>query len=1327
MDNSGLILIGNFVDWLAAMPSWILWLLLAIVIVMLLFVIFSIPKLRILLPAAPIKVPKEEVEDTGMVRACRRFHANLRTAFPGGKSQYRLPLYLAIGPSAVATRSCIRESGLSMPLGEPLSSGGLTWSAFDRGSVVEISPSVFGQASRWRAFIRLLQRFRPHRPLDGIIVVIPADEFDPETPDFEKSLREAEQIRNALAELGNRIVMAVPIYCVIAQCEKISGFDSLGKIIERNSLLKPLGFTSPYDAGQVYRPEIVQEALTSIADRIQILVMHALTIEAKDLDRDTFFNLPKSFKNLVPKMQDYFDVLMQPGQFSQLSSLRGIYVNGFLSTGKDGAPDLSAFAHGALQDKIFPEYRMATPTINSWSSANRNVRKAQIAVGSLLVLGIVGLVAESNILENRVPGLSATVAGVSRDFLRISIAQTRPGALEELFRRQSGPIIQRLSGIDSAFLETVLVPNSYFGGLAGDIDSLRAAAFVELLVKNIGRSLKNKATKVTRETSGTRFLIDTGATDREYPDYQLLENFVGNLDELIVQMNNYKNIQSGEKDQIALNDLTTYLFDIRLPAGYFPKITLDELTSQNIVLENVNSAKFVNQAQASLLQDADIFYSDLTNRDNLLSNLRSVASNLAVLQVSFDLNLGHAVGHSSQGRVQIIFNNLQFLKLQLADGKYDWLLNDKVIISKEYEDLIFRIRNNSLLGPKVADKLKRRAIRIRGNMREAVLNVRVPKLGTLVQAVDGRLSLSPGAREITKELEASGKALRLGIKKPEFIVAKRAEYNQNPLPKPLSRDSFIKWDISELRHGSQKLAQLLKSKSTSAATPGLLAAFKRIEASERINLILQTLNRAFVQKYFNSPVVAGSSNTSLDEWSANFRDSSEMLESFILALKEPGTSQIRSDLINLIASEGVKIISYAKEEFHSKGFYLIDKTALDRWDGTTGLANRLFGGLNSVALVATLDQQRFQIKSIASSQVESPLGFLLKYSEVLNSDVIEDIVFWRLILEDLVAYKNQIPNNNILRLEQFLVTNLRSMSVGDCKIGSNSGRPGGASYFSQKLQKISIATVGGCKRIKNSVVQIAYNKFASRFNNKFVGKVPFFIAPNSHTESPDIDPRSLINLFGEFDNSMNRGMGDPSFWPPGEKTKNIIGFLNQFDDAVSTLRPGIVGDQNNAKMVYEITPTFRVLRDQETGGDQIIDWSMTVGDKSVRFTDQKRLLVWETGKLIKFKFRWAKNSEAIPVGDDKNNDQFSSGNDLTLVFNGSWALFSLVGKYGKLNTAASAYNLQFDIPIARKSKDDETSPAPYGKAKIFVELKLTINGQNINLPRFPKHAPAASF
>ena len=178
---------------------------------------------------------------------------------------------------------------------------------------------------------------------------------------------------------------------------------------------------------------------------------------------------------------------------------------------------------------------------------------------------------------------------------------------------------------------------------------------------------------------------------------------------------------------------------------------------------------------------------------------------------------------------------------------------------------------------------------------------------------------------------------------------------------------------------------------------------------------------------------------------------------------------------------------------------------------------------------------------------------------------------------------------------------------------------------------------------------------------------------------------------------------------------------------MSTIRPGIIGDPNNAKMVYEITPTFRVLRDREAGGDQIINWSMTVGDKSVRFTDQKKLLIWETGKPIKFKFRWAKNSESVPVSDDANNNQFSSGKDITLVFDGSWSLFSLLQKYGKLNTEASAYNLQFDIPIAKESKNDKTASVPYGMAKIFVALKLTINGKPVKLPQFPGRAPAASF
>jgi hypothetical protein len=143
---------------------------------------------------------------------------------------------------------------------------------------------------------------------------------------------------------------------------------------------------------------------------------------------------------------------------------------------------------------------------------------------------------------------------------------------------------------------------------------------------------------------------------------------------------------------------------------------------------------------------------------------------------------------------------------------------------------------------------------------------------------------------------------------------------------------------------------------------------------------------------------------------------------------------------------------------------------------------------------------------------------------------------------------------------------------------------------------------------------------------------------------------------------------------------------------------------------------------------------MTVGDKTVRFTDQKKILDWETGKLIKFKFRWAKNSTEIPISDDKDNNQFSSGQELTFVFNGPWSLFSVVHKYGKLNTDGSAYNLRFEVPVASKAVGEKTIPVgtktvpkAYRKATIFVALKLTINGQIVNLPSFPKRAPVANF
>ena len=61
---------------------------------------------------------------------------------------------------------------------------------------------------------------------------------------------------------------------------------------------------------------------------------------------------------------------------------------------------------------------------------------------------------------------------------------------------------------------------------------------------------------------------------------------------------------------------------------------------------------------------------------------------------------------------------------------------------------------------------------------------------------------------------------------------------------------------------------------------------------------------------------------------------------------------------------------------------------------------------------------------------------------------------------------------------------------------------------------------------------------------------------------------------------------------------------------------------------------------------------------------------------------------------------------------------------GKLNSDASAYILQFDIPVVKKEEGHVDAPS---KATVFISLKLSVNGEIVNLPQFPGPAPNAPF
>jgi hypothetical protein len=106
--------------------------------------------------------------------------------------------------------------------------------------------------------LAILRRLRPAQPLNGVLVVVPANKF---APGARKELQTlAEQMRDRLEEVANTLEFQVPVYVLVSQCDRMGGFEELfhplrASAVERDKLL---GFTLPSDLARHADPRAIE-------------------------------------------------------------------------------------------------------------------------------------------------------------------------------------------------------------------------------------------------------------------------------------------------------------------------------------------------------------------------------------------------------------------------------------------------------------------------------------------------------------------------------------------------------------------------------------------------------------------------------------------------------------------------------------------------------------------------------------------------------------------------------------------------------------------------------------------------------------------------------------------------------------------------------------------------------------------------------------------------------------------------------------------------------------------------------------------------------------
>ncbi|MFV0303220.1 MAG: type VI secretion system membrane subunit TssM, partial [Paracoccus sp. (in: a-proteobacteria)] len=342
----------------------------------------------------------------------------------GGASYlYDLPWYVIIGPPGAGKTTALANSGIEFPLSQhdAISGFGGTryadfWFAEDAvlidtaGRYTTQDSDAEADRASWDAFLDLLKKSRPNRPINGVILSFSVEDMMTEDPST--LVRHAEIVRARLAEVHEVLKVDFPVYVMFTKADLIAGFREYFASFSLNRRKLVWGVTFPTADRKAITVEAVPAEFDRLVSRLSDEVIDRLSEEPDGISRIAIFGLPGQMALLRDNVTDFLRRVFEPTRYKTHAILRGFY---FTAGTQEGTPidqvlgamnkagggvsfqpsfmsgkGKSYFIHDLLRRVIFAE--------QGWVSLDEKaVRRSMIlrglAFGSIAAITLAGLTA----------------------------------------------------------------------------------------------------------------------------------------------------------------------------------------------------------------------------------------------------------------------------------------------------------------------------------------------------------------------------------------------------------------------------------------------------------------------------------------------------------------------------------------------------------------------------------------------------------------------------------------------------------------------------------------------------------------------------------------------------------------------------------------------------------------------------------------------------------------------------------------------------------------------------------------------------------------------
>lgn len=284
----------------------------------------------------------------------KSFETGVEKFRAAGKNLYSLPWYALVGEAGSGKTEAIRHCNVGFPPGlqDQLQGVGgtinMNWWFTNHAVILDTAGRLMfeevepGSTNEWQEFLKLLRRHRPNCPINGMLLVIPAESLIRDTADQleKKGGKIAQQLDAIQRTLGVRF----PVFVVITKCDLINGFREFFDTIKDPALQHQImGWSNPADLDTPFNPELVEQHLRTVQQRLQRrrlgLLLDPVNTEdpsARRADQvDALYAFPEALLKIAPRLRRYLEMIFVAGEWSAKPLfLRGIY---FTSSMREGS------------------------------------------------------------------------------------------------------------------------------------------------------------------------------------------------------------------------------------------------------------------------------------------------------------------------------------------------------------------------------------------------------------------------------------------------------------------------------------------------------------------------------------------------------------------------------------------------------------------------------------------------------------------------------------------------------------------------------------------------------------------------------------------------------------------------------------------------------------------------------------------------------------------------------------------------------------------------------------------------------------------------------